>query len=227
MSRAADLQSQQPPKTKPQSSTQPTPHSCPRLGRGSKDQTAIQSTEGFAKSVGVAGPGLGRRKCGSQGSFSPQPIPLHLRKYPTSQRAERAVRPAKCCESPDFHVVAQDPAPSPRPRPPARGNRKGRAATALGGSAGSGGGLRSLSGAAAGPLASRPAQAGQGTRGTRGAAAAASGQGLITWRGALPLHPQANCAMEGGAKARDRASLSQVVPLYRREQGSCQDTNHW
>lgn len=162
--------SQQPPKTKAQSSTQPTPHSCPRLGRGSKDQTAIQSTEGLAKSVGVAGPGLGRRKCGSQGSFSPQPIPLHLRKHPTSQRAERAVRPAKGCESPDFHVVAQDPAPSPRPRPPARGNRKGRAATALGGSAGSGGGCGAYLGPQPDPWphALRRPGRGRGGRGGRG-----------------------------------------------------------
>lgn len=147
----------------------PSPRPTPAPGWGGAPRTRLQSSPRrvSAKSVGVAGPGLERRRCGSQGSFSPQPIPLHLRKHPTSQRAERAVRPAKCCESPDFHVVAQDPAPSPRPRPPARGNRKGRAATALGGSAGSGGGCGAYLGPQPDPWPHALRRPGRG-RGVRG-----------------------------------------------------------
>lgn len=69
--------------------------------------------------------------------------------------------------------------------------------------------VRSLSGAAAGPLASCPAQAGQGM-------GAVGAQGLITWRGALPTSPQATIVTMGlrreAPQDSNRTSLSQAAP---------------
>ncbi|XP_061064802.1 proline-rich protein HaeIII subfamily 1-like [Eubalaena glacialis] len=102
----------------------------------------------------------------------------------------------------------------PRPRPPARENRKGpAAAAALEGNAGSGGGCGAYLGPQPDPWPHAPRRPGRGRGGGRRT-------GLLTWRGALAaLPPSHNChnwAMEGG----DRTSLGQAVPLQPGDPGA-------
>lgn len=149
--------------------------------------------------------------------FLPPPLPLH--KHPASQGSPARLptlclifhapdpRPLPALAS-TTRPIPQDPSPMPpryspttpprcpttppclpRPRPPARENRKGpaAAAAALEGSAGSGGGCGAYLGPQPDPWPRAPRRPGRGRGGGRRT-------GLLTWRGALAaLPPSHNC----------------------------------
>lgn len=169
------------------------------MGSGSKDRTAIQSVKGSGQesrrlAVGAQDGGGEGARPGPSASFSSQPTQLAQlaasapASHAIQESAARAARRPGAARAP---ALAGGPRPLPTPPPPPR---KQEGVRSIGGGAGrklrKSPRVRSLSGAAAGPLASCPAQAGQRM-------GAAGGQGLITWRRALPTSPQATTVTTG------------------------------
>lgn len=202
-SRASELQFHRPPQPRP------TPR-LPQAPGGAPGARATRSTRVLAPCVGGLAPSWGEG-AGHRGAFSSVSATAPGFRPPPSGppgEAPRRLPPAPAhpvprTPSPRPGRRSQEPAgptapPRPHDLPPAaaaQGNRKGRAA--LGGSAGSGAGL---SGAAAGPLAARPAQAGQG----RGERQAGADPGVP-----CPCQPQAppsHWAMEASPRVRLRLS---------------------